>query len=320
MPDLRVGIVGCGRMGRERARCVTVAGAQLAAVFDIDRERSAALASLYNARSLGRVEECFDLGLDGLFVCTAPGSRGGIESGCIEAGLPIFVEKPIGISVRQCERAASDLKERPVINAVGYMNRYRQSVELAREVLDPAGIIGFSAHWVGKRYKVPWWEDEQASGGPHNEQATHLFDLCRFLVGDVAKVTSIANGTSRVATSLECHGGVPGTVFYSCDGNEKAIGLQIFTSTGTVVLSGWDFQLTSNSVDGRISSGAGEDIFLVETRAFLSAVAGGPGRGIKSDFADAMKTQSVMDAVRKGGQDGRACEVARNDRELKNGD
>jgi predicted dehydrogenase len=299
MGQLKIGIVGCGRMGRERARCAVEAGSNVAAVFDIDTGHSAELAQKYGARTVSRTEQLFELGLDALFICTAPGTRGPTETRCLETGLAFYVEKPVGISTEACHELARRLERNPVLNGVGYMNRYRRSVQITKDIVATTSVIGFSAHWVCKRYNVPWWEIEQHSGGPHNEQATHLFDLIRFLIGEIQSVKSIFAGNSRASTTLECDGTIPGTAFYSCDGNEKDIGIRLFTRSGSLVLSGWDFHLAENSIDGLLTGANEEDIFLVETKNFLDAVRLHDQTLVKSDFGDAFKTQAVMDAIRR---------------------
>jgi len=45
MSKLRVAIIGCGRMGRERARTAQFCGAQIAAVYDLDHQRAVELGS-----------------------------------------------------------------------------------------------------------------------------------------------------------------------------------------------------------------------------------------------------------------------------------
>ncbi len=299
MSQLRIGIVGCGRMGRERARCVHALGHTLHTVFDIDEKRSRELASQYGADAALRVEDCFCADLDALFVCTAPGTRGPVETKCIQQGLPFFVEKPIGISAGQCDELLWGLEQRPVVNGVGYMNRCRASVQLAREILREKQVLGFSAHWVCKRYNVPWWTDERSSGGPHNEQATHLFDLSRFLIGEVNEIESLFRGSSQAATLLRFEMGVLGTIFYSCDGCEKDIGMRIFTTQGSVVLTGWDFRITENALDGRLGGNEEQDIFLEETGAFLRAVRSENQELVACSFPEAAKTQRVLDAARR---------------------
>ena len=302
MSELRVGIIGCGRMGRERARCVSSLGHVVHTVFDVDDERCRELAAQYGAHSVIRLEDCFRADLDAIFICTAPGTRGTVEIKCIQQALPIFVEKPIGISATGCEELLLKLEQRPVVNAVGYMNRYRASVLLAQEILRESNILGFSAQWVCKRYNVSWWQDERTSGGPHNDQATHLFDLGRFLIGEVAEVQSLFVSPSRVATLFRFEGHALGTAFYSCEGSEKDIGMRIFTTQGSLALEGWDFRIIANSVDGRLADNDGQDVFLEETSAFLGAVRSGNQDAIACSFADAAKTQRVLDAARRSSQ------------------
>lgn len=299
MSELRVGIVGCGRMGRERARCVRELNARLQFAFDVDLVRAREVAAEYGATALDHPEQCFEADVDAMFVCIAPGHRGQIEMACIDHRIPFMVEKPIGVSAGQCATLVERLRQYPLVNAVGYMNRYRSSVQAAREILRNANVIGASAHWVCGRYRVPWWQDERLSGGPYNEQATHLFDLSRFLLGEVAQVEAVGESPSRVSCALHFDSGAVGTTFYSCDARSKDIGLRIFAEEGSLVLSGWDFRIIENTINGLVPEHSSEDIFLVETSSFLDAVSTGNRNLVQSDLPDAFLTQQLMDAVRR---------------------
>jgi myo-inositol 2-dehydrogenase / D-chiro-inositol 1-dehydrogenase len=298
MLELKIGIIGCGRMGRERARCVHTLGAQVSVVVDTETARADALARDYQARVVESAAEALDSGLDALFICTAPGVRRGLEAKCAEGGLPFLVEKPLGTSLQACVPVLHALEHHPVVHAVGYMNRYRESVRIARRVLAGTEVIGLAAHWVGRRYQVPWWEDVSCSGGPFNEQATHLFDLSRFLLGDIAKVQAFFHGNGQAAIAAQFRSGVPGTLFYSCDGREKDIALRVFTRDGSLALTTWEFQLAENAVTGELMTDP-EDVFLKETQVFLEAVRTKNQELIASDYADAAATQSTMDQARQ---------------------
>ena len=287
MSPLNISIIGCGRMGRERARSIHALGHRIKYVFDTDSDRAKDFASEYKAQMVPDARACLDR-VESLFLCTPPGLRNGLDVAAISCGIPVYVEKPIAISLEQAAPALAQLEKTPVRNGVGYMNRYRRSVRLAREVLQSAEIIGFSAHWISRRYNVPWWTDSKLSGGPHNEQATHLFDLCRYLCGEISRIETIFNGSSQAATILRLESGAPGTLFYSCDGSGKDIGIRVFTSKGTLALSGWDFRLTMNEIDQRLAPEAEEDIFLIETRSFLNGE-------VACDFPDAARTQALLD-------------------------
>jgi len=304
MSDLRVAILGCGRMGKERARCVTQLGAHIVAVGDIQIDRAAALAAAYGSCVLPTPEAFVDAAVDAVFVCTPPKNRGVLELIAVRSKVAFFVEKPIGASLATSFSVLGELAKQPVIHGVGYMNRYRASVRHARCLLSRSTVLGISVYWVGKTYQVSWWLDPAASGGPHNEQATHAFDLCRFLVGEISSVRTtfqrVAPDQSPLAAAssigFEC--GSVGSIFYSCQANAKDIGARVFAAEGTIALTGWDLRMTENTIDGTAPETQSEDIFLVETEAFLSAVRAGRQELVACNWSDAMGTQTALDAAR----------------------
>jgi myo-inositol 2-dehydrogenase/D-chiro-inositol 1-dehydrogenase len=299
MRPLRVAVIGCGRMGRERLRAARAWGAEIAGVYDADPDR----ANAAGAPLLTGPDDVLRSACDAVFVCTPPSERESYALAAIQSGAALFVEKPIGPSAAAVQAITDALEVSPVLTGVGYMNRYRASVQLAARVLANRQVIGAAGFWVCGSYRVPWWLDSAASGGPHNEQATHLYDLCRLLLGEVQKVTACfhqpaAGAPLAAATALRFRSGATGTVFYSCQAAAKDIGLRVFTPDGSLFLSGWDLRLAENTIDGALAAEAGpEDIFLVETSAFLDAVATGDPSSIRCDWADALRTQALVDAA-----------------------
>lgn len=299
MRPLRVAVIGCGRMGRERLRTARAWGAEIAGVYDADPAR----ASAAGAPLLSGPDDLQRTACDAVFVCTPPGERQPYALAAIDSGAALFVEKPIGPSAAAVQAITDALRVSSVLTGVGYMNRYRASVQLAARVLAHRQVIGAAGFWVCGRYGVPWWLDCATSGGPHNEQATHLYDLCRLLIGEVQQVTACfhrpATGAPlAAATAVRFRSGATGTLFYSCQATAKDIGLRVFTPEGSLFLSGWDLRLSENTIDGTIATDAGpEDIFLIETSAFLDAVASGDASLIRCDWDDALRTQALVDAA-----------------------
>jgi myo-inositol 2-dehydrogenase / D-chiro-inositol 1-dehydrogenase len=300
MSQLNVGIVGCGRMGRERARCAHASGARIVSVLDSDVERAGALAQQYGSQVISDAKELADC--DAVFLCTPPNVRPALALLALRSRVPFFSEKPLGINHAAAEPVVRELTQHPVVNAVGYMNRWRGSIQHAKRTLQGRRVLGMEAHWFTRAYAVPWWLDEHASGGPHNEQATHLFDLARYLCGEISVVT--ATCTDRhprralsVASTLLFESGALGTILYSCEAKAKQIGARVFTEDGVLAFAGWDFTLTENSIDGAVPNGPAEDVFLLETRAFLLAAESGQANDISADWHDAFRTQQAVDAV-----------------------
>ena len=299
MKAYQIGIIGCGRAGREHARASTLLGARVALLCDRDISRATTLAGEYPGSVVVDDFQNIDWSsIDAVFVCTPPASRGPAELAAVQAGIPIMLEKPVGLSAEGCGPLLSALQEKPVINSVGYMNRYRDSVISAQKLFEDAELVGIVCNWVGGIYRVPWWLQPNASGGPFNEQGTHLVDLCRLFLGEVTEVFAMGRNSSihkdvreTVVVTLRFSNERLATIFYSCRAAEKHIHFQIFSTTDSMSFEGWD--LKSKAASGE------EDIYLKEDAAFFNAIASGEQGLIKSPLEDAIRTQLVVDTIHR---------------------
>lgn len=316
MRRLRVAIVGCGKMGREHARAARALGADVTWTCDAEISRAIDLSRGYRCTATVAAEDIDWASLDAVFVCTPPFARGPVERRAITARVPFFVEEPIGLSAEEATAVLRALRDAPIIHSVGYMFRYRRSVLEARARLEGSRILGASCAWVGKIYGRPWWLDPRGSGGPFNEQATHLVDLCRFLVGEIVEVTAIGIRSlaqvdieDTVVVAFRLQGGAGGTLLYSCLGTDKEIGLEVFSSAGRVRLEGWDLRPSGGNPGGGNMEDE-EDVFELEAAAFFEAIKARDQGLVLCDLEDAVRTQRVVDAIRRSARTGRPELVA----------
>jgi len=101
----------------------------------------------------------------------------------------MFIEKPISCHpVEEVQKVAAELDSTRLIVSVGYMFRYSQAVKKMKDIIAQHGEPRMFMARYNTAYstlaKEMWW-DVKSSGGPIVEQATHLCDLARFLVGEV---------------------------------------------------------------------------------------------------------------------------------------
>jgi predicted dehydrogenase len=319
MMEQQTAVIGCGRMGKIRAWAASLAGAKVVAVCDSDEKAATELAGQYpgcvplsDYRALNWED------LAAVFVCTPPYQRLEIVLHAIRQHVPILMEKPIGLSYDRIAPIREELSAQPVVTAVGYMNRYRKSVQDARHELSVKRILGGTAHWVNGRYKVPWWSETTMSGGPINEQATHVVDLARYLIGEIVEVQAFGERTlsnwnefDTVSFQLRFRDGALFSAFYSCAATCKMIGLRVFTEENEIQLDGWDFQRPGDHSPSQHPKSDVNDIFRVEVAAFLAAVSTHNVSTIYADFEDAAKTQLVVDTLGRSLQSGRATLVTR---------
>ncbi len=190
--ELRVGFIGCGGIAkRHMANLSKLEGVRLAAFCDIVPRRAAEAALTYGGRAYSdyrkmlRREE-----LDAVYVCTPPYAHG-FEVEVAERGIHLFVEKLVAMDLRTALEVERAIEEAGILSSVGYMLRYSDLTELMRSRLREGGPPGMVLGYLVDSFKLPldhWVLDRSKSGGQVVEHATHIFDLARYVVGEVARV------------------------------------------------------------------------------------------------------------------------------------
>ncbi len=226
MPVTRVGLVGAGGVAQRHARVLAgLPDVQVAGVTDVSQAAAEALAEAHGATVLPDVAALLGEGLDAVYVCVPPFAHGPAERAVIEAGLPLFVEKPISVDMITAQELADLIAERDLLTAVGHHWRYLAVADQARELLADRPVRLVTGSWLDKVPPVGWWPHRDKSGGPVVEQAAHVLDLARYLVGEVAEVTAAGNGTPPVegadidgatAATLRFAEGAVGTLAATC--------------------------------------------------------------------------------------------------------
>lgn len=297
----RAAVIGCGRMGLVRAAAAQQVGAEVAFFVDPSVERRAIMLQHF-PRAVGfeNVEALDWQRIDAVFICTPPGLRTAAAEAAITTRTTTMLEKPIAVNADDATKLLELQQLYGGLVAVGYMNRCRSAIREVRRDLG-ASILGVVALWAGADYKKDWWLDPAASGGPFNEQGTHMVDLARFMLQDVSLVSAMRddldNGAeSTVAAILRSGCGRLASLFYSRKAAHKSISFSVLTTVGIVRWAGWEFKLAENTT-GLALSDSDEDIFLQETREFLRAAFDGP-REVACDLKDALESQMVMEALK----------------------
>jgi myo-inositol 2-dehydrogenase/D-chiro-inositol 1-dehydrogenase len=295
---------------------------RIAAFCDVIPEKAERLASLYGAKAFSDPKEMFrDQELDCVYILLPPFAHGGAERAAIEARVPFFVEKPVGMDLPLLREIAAAVKETGLITAVGYMTRYRKSVQRAREVFQQDEPILAYGGWIGGRPRAresgdgigSWWVERRKSGGQLVEQVTHTIDLARYLMGDVEEVCATATrafnkgkeGTptnydieDASVVNLKFKSGAIANIFSSCATNiGGGVSLSVFSENHAAFFTGWEHSLRlleKRGDESREESVAGEEnIFAIEDRVFIDAVKSGDGNRIGTDYADGVKTSEV---------------------------
>ena len=187
---LRVGIVGCGLIGRKRAAAL---GADvLVACHDVMATASAGLAADFGGRACGTLDEVLETRPDVVIVATVHDQLAGISCRALEAGAHVLVEKPAGIGVAEVERVAATARAAGRLVKVGFNHRFHPGISRAigearsgryGEVLYLRARYG---HGGRLGYEREWRADPHRSGGGEIvDQGMHLLDLSYWLLGEL---------------------------------------------------------------------------------------------------------------------------------------
>jgi len=318
---IRVGFIGAGGIaGRHLGVLREFADVRIVALADPDIDRARASAVGCDARAYADYAEMLDREtLDALYICVPPFAHGAPERAAIERGLPFFVEKPLAVDFATAEAIAGGVLGRGLVTAVGYHWRYLDIVERARELLAETPARLALGYWLDATPPPPWWAQEALSGGQMVEQATHIVDLARHLVGEVTTVYGAATRTERAAfpdadvpdvsaATLHFASGALGQLAATCLlGWPHRIGLHLFGEGLAIELS--EFELMVDVGRGRPIGRAEGDPFRREDRAFIDAVRGKPDR-IRVPYAEALATHRVATAVARSAREGRPLTLA----------
>jgi predicted dehydrogenase len=197
--SVRVGIVGCGLIGRRRA--ANLAGSRLAACADINQTSAETLAASYpGAQAVAWQDLIGRADIDVVIVATSHDALASVAVAAIDAGKHVFVEKPAGRNVVEIDRIVAAAGRHRRLVRVGFNHRYHPAFMAARAIVD-AGTIGPLMFVRGRYghggrvgYDREWRADPVRSGGGELvDQGIHLIDLSRWFLGPFAEVDGAAH-------------------------------------------------------------------------------------------------------------------------------
>jgi len=194
-----VGIVGCGLIGRKRAK--SLGNGRLIACADINEDRVKGLVGNSGAKVFNDWRLLLALPeVDIVVISTLHDSLAEITLASIEAGKHVLVEKPSARNSAELEPVMAAAEKRGVKVRVGFNHRYHRAFRKARELFEAGelgelmfvraryghgGRIGYDREWRAK--------PELSGGGEVIDQGPHLIDLSRWFLGEFEEVQGFAH-------------------------------------------------------------------------------------------------------------------------------
>ena len=185
--QLRVGVLGTGRIGRMHAEIIAreIAGATVAAVFDANPAVASEVGALVGAPVAATVDEVIAADdVDAVAICTPTGFHADQVVAAARAGKAIFCEKPVSLDLDEVDRALSAVAEAGVPFQIGFNQRFDPghatvAAAVARGEIGEPQLVRISS----RDATPPPISYAKGSGGIFLDMTIHDFDMARFVVG-----------------------------------------------------------------------------------------------------------------------------------------
>ena len=318
--NLKITFIGVGGITRSYRQSLKQLERPIAAVCDINTERVAAIAAEENATAYTSHGEMLQKEKpDVVFICIPPGAHTTQVADAAASGAAVFVAKPVAQDLETAQHARDAIATANVINQVGYMARYSDIAAKAKELVGNRKLtMGIGRFLTRMGSNHPWWGKFEVSRGQMVEQTTHVFDLIRYFLGDVANVHAYGiKGVSDDITDFEectvCNmqfesGGV-GNITSTCVARAhdnfatELVGDDIYLKlTHDLGLRG---QISGEAID-YTGTEAG---YFRQVEQFIKAVEANDQGLVISPYADAVKSLAVTLAANRSMETGQVERV-----------
>lgn len=248
----RLGFIGLGTMGCDLLReACRNPEAEIAALCDINPqalEKAAGLCAGSPAQYSDHRALIAQENLDGIVVAVPQHFHAAISIEALGAGMPVFCEKPMGLSVAECRAMIEAARKAEKAIMIGQVLRY---IGVYRHVLEtvqsgalgaPFGvrIIRTMGRWGG--WGRPWRLKRETSGGLLMEINAHEIDFMRCILGEAVSVSAMGKRFCNEENDYEdlifahiafAGGGMGSLATAACDHLGRYTG-EVFCEKGTV--------------------------------------------------------------------------------------
>jgi UDP-N-acetyl-2-amino-2-deoxyglucuronate dehydrogenase len=194
--NLRFAIIGCGRIAGRHAEQINRI-ATLTSVCDIIEERARSLAGQFSCDYTTDPEMLLKRkDIDVVSICTPNHLHAPHTIQSLRSGFHVLCEKPMAISVRDCEAMITEAEKTNRRLFIVKQNRFNPPVEAVKRIIDEGRLgkimdIQLSCFWNRglKYYEESDWKGRKSmDGGTLFTQFSHFIDLLYWMIGDIEQV------------------------------------------------------------------------------------------------------------------------------------
>ena len=207
---IKIGVLGCGKIAQVRhiPEYADNPNCELVGFFNPTRSRAEDMAAKYGGKAYDTADELLaNPEIDAVSVCAANNAHAELTVKALRAGKHVLCEKPMAISLADCEEMVKVAHEEGRILMIGQNQRLTRAHELAKKMIADGEIgrvitfrtafgHGGPETWSITPGKNTWFFDKtKAAMGAMADLGIHKTDLIQFLLGE-----NVVRTTAKLST------------------------------------------------------------------------------------------------------------------------
>jgi predicted dehydrogenase len=336
-PKVRIGIVGCGQMGRWHLDAYKRnTRVELVAFADSNIVAAARFAAETGGQAYASHREMLaHERLDGVSICTLPCTHREIAIDVMNAGAHVLCEKPLAMNAPEADVMCGEARDAERLILTAFKFRFFESVQKARELLQAKAfgtIVKVRLLFGGYIDMTESWYAHQhlSGGGVLIDNGAHAFDLIRYLFGEIASVAASTSSHQRIdvedtatVTCMLAGGGIATLDMSWSLPLPPQYFLEIYGEQGTALLDGEgiSYKLQGWPEWKRVqNTRTVHEAFDQQINHFVSAITGDAMRVVVPE--DGWRSQVLIDAAYRSAERGSpvAVDSAATDRRDRHSD
>ena len=195
-------VVGCGSIGKRHIRNLLQLGIKDIVVFDSDLKTAETVAAEFSVSNVPSLEGGISMAPTVGIICVPNHLHLSVALTLAEAGIHLFIEKPLDVQLEGITPLFELVKKRGLIDMVACNFRFDPGMALLKTMLDRGTIGSPYSLKASFGYYLPDWRPgtdyrtnyaaRKSSGGGVLFDRIHEFDYISWLMGDVAQIEGYA--------------------------------------------------------------------------------------------------------------------------------
>lgn len=321
--QIRIGIIGAGYIAEVHARLLARdERVQIVAIHDVVPERAQQLARAHDATCASSTLEVLEHA-DAVFITTPNTRHVPLTLAAIAAGKHVFCEKPLATTIADAETVFEKAQASSTVFQVGHNRRFAPVYATLKQMLSETHQP-HSAHVKmnrGELLKPEWTGDPEITGGFLYETPIHMFDMMRFLFGEIESLHAIGSTheykeVDDFSVLLKFANGMHATLATAADASwlfpfER---VEVFCHHATLLTREMESLACSSNLEGHLTEQSMHQLpreekwgYAQEDRAFIDSIVNGTPAPVTAH--DGLMSVRIADAVYESVRSGAPVQI-----------